>query len=178
MLLPVCWIARRPSGRETPVALARVGQAQISGDDVSYRVAVEKAYRNVWVTDSVALVALINDALEHDVARRWKGDGTPDEVAALSKHVDETKRAPEIYKDVVEDDRCFMVIRLVQRNENQYTVDAVTVGKQSFDAWFREQVAKIELAILDSESRNTILSEHPNVGWVRRWPAQPKTGDK
>jgi hypothetical protein len=292
MLLPVCWIARRPSGQQTPVVLAMVRQAQISGDDVSYRVAVEKAYGNVWGTDGVALVALVNDALEHDVARRWKVDGTPNEVAVLSKHVDETARAPEIlakvkdtfgndraacerlylgprivnrklrtlfsrnaeihareralieqahslapsgvplaeaaqacdlhystiefweghnsapallrqhlphsgesskgplsgvvatmaegeiYKDIVEDDRCFMMIRLVQRNENQYTVEAVTAGKQSCDARFREQAVKIELAILDSESRNTILSEHPNVGWVRRWPAHPKTGDK
>ena len=84
----------------------------------------------------------------------------------------------EIYKDIVEDDRGYMVIRLVQRNEDQYTVDAITASKQPFDAWCREQAAKIEVEIRDRELRNNIRSEHPNVWWVKKWPAQPKTGDK
>ncbi len=291
-LIPGCWIGCGTSGPEAPLVLAKAGQTRITGDDISYRNAVEEAYGNDSITDSVALVALVNDALEHELAQSFGMMITPEEIARLNKHVDQTTRAPEIlasvkhafgddraayeriylapriinrklraffsrnaevharervlieqayalarsgmaltetaqacdldyssiefvkrnntvpallrqylptreeslngplsaivgtmiegeiYKDIVEDDRGYMVIRLVQRNEKQYKLEAIGAGKQPFDVWFREQAAKIEPEIFDRELANNILRAHPNMWWVRKWFAQPEIGDK
>ena len=128
--------------------------------------------------------------LDYSSIESRKGDNTvPALLKQYLRHSAEPSKGPlsaivetmtegEIYKDIVEDDHGYMVIRLVQRNENQYTVEAIRAGKQPFDTWFREQAAKIEVAILDRELKNSILSEHPNVWWATRWLAQPEIGDK
>lgn len=89
-------------------AVAEVGGARISSADVSYRVAVEKAYGNATATEAAVLVSLVNDALEREVARAAGVDATAEEIAALGKHADETSKAPEILakvKRVFGDDR-------------------------------------------------------------------------
>jgi hypothetical protein len=144
--------------------LATVGQTRITGDDISYRITVERAYGNDSVIDSVALVALINDALEREVARRWKVDVTPHEIAALSRHVDQTTRAPEILAKVRHafgDDRAAY--------ERLYLAPRIVNRK------LRALLSR-NVEILDPGFRNSILSANPNVWWVARWLAQPKMG--
>ena len=99
-LLAPCMIACRLGGASRPEVLARVGDVPVSGTDVSYRKAIEKAYGNEAVTDAGALVALVNDALEHEVGAMYGVAATPNELAALSKHADETSKAPEILATV------------------------------------------------------------------------------
>ena len=64
-------------------AVAEVGGARIGDADVSYRVAVEKAYGNATATEAAALVSLVNDTLEGEVARAVGVDATAEEIAAL-----------------------------------------------------------------------------------------------
>jgi len=81
-------------------AVAEVGGTRIGGADTSYRVAVEKAYGNATATEAAALVSLVNDALEGEVARAVGVDAAAGEIAALGKHADETSKAPEILAKV------------------------------------------------------------------------------
>lgn len=88
--------------------LATVGRRQISSTDISYRIAIEKAYGNETVSAETVLVGLINDGFECEVGRLCDVTLTADDVAALSKHADQTSKAPEILakvKDVFGDDR-------------------------------------------------------------------------
>ena len=290
-MLLAYWLAYSLNGQEAPLMLAMVGQTRVGGDDVLYRVGVEEAYGHDAVAAGGVLIALVNDALVHEVAQSFGVTVASEEIEHLSRHIDQTSRAPEIlakvkrvfgddrvayerlylaprivnrklraffsrnaeihasqralieqayslarsgvplaeaaqscdlhystiefgkgdntlpallepylprggvsskgplsaivatmvegeiHKDIIEDDRGYMVIRLVQRGGDQCTVQAITVSKRLFDAWFREQAAKIEIAILDGELRSSILSERPNVWWARRWLARPKIGD-
>jgi hypothetical protein len=99
-VLSACMIACRRGGASRPELLARVGDVPVSRVDVSYRKAIEKAYGNEAATDAGALVALVNDALEHEVGAMYGVAATPDELAALAKHADETSKAPEILATV------------------------------------------------------------------------------
>ncbi len=98
LLIPLAAVANgcRPSADGEPGILATVGQAQISSKDVSYRMAVEKAYGNENTTEPVALVSLVNEALEHEVGRIFGVAATPEDIAELSRHADETTKAPKI----------------------------------------------------------------------------------
>ncbi len=273
-------------------AVAEVGGAQISSADVSYRVAVEKAYGNATATEAAALVLLVNDALEREVARAAGVDATAEEIAALGRHADETSKAPEIlakvkrvfsgaddrgddrgdgraayerlylapkvvnrklrawysrdaaihgrereliekafglvssgmalkqaaeecgldfsafeaggsggplpseleryfprsaggvkdplesildslpvgavYDRIVENDRSFRVVKLVERNGSEYKAEAIAAPKRPFDEWFSERAARIEVRITDAALARAVRETYPNVWWVRR----------
>jgi len=283
LILLFAWpLACKAGGRELPGVLAKVGEMEISSKDVSYRMSIEKAYGNKTVTESDALVVLVNDALDREVGRIFGISVTPDEVNALRKHVDKTTKAPEvlakvksifvddqaaygrlylapriinkklrtwynqsteiherertliekshylaqsgksmneaaqasslhfstinygkgkrdlppllkeyfsekgkssnnsmiailetlsegeIYKNIVEDDHGYMVIKLIQKNKTQYTVEAITASKRPFMKWFLEQATKVHIIILDKELEKKLASTYSNVWWVKK----------
>jgi hypothetical protein len=262
--------------------IAKVGIQDISRPDVAYHIAVEKAYGNETMTEAVALIALINDAIEQEVGRINGVIITPEELASLRKHADETSKAPEIlakvksvfgdnltaydrlyllprimnrklrswysrnaeihqkarasiekaysfvksgktfeeaaktcglthttneykteakavpdalrpyapheaispadpmiailqtlsenevYRNIVEDDDSYRVIRLLKKDGAAYRIEAITVPKQPFQQWFKEQEDKVTLTILDKSLEKEIVSKYPKVSWVKK----------
>jgi hypothetical protein len=79
---------------------AVVGRTIITGKDISYRIKTEQAYGNEAITDEVALISLVNDALEEEAAGMNGVAVTQEEINSFNKHVDETTKAPEILEKV------------------------------------------------------------------------------
>ena len=57
-----------PNPINAPKTVAVVGHTAITVNDISYRLKTEQAYENSGATEEVALISLINDAVEHEVA--------------------------------------------------------------------------------------------------------------
>jgi len=80
--------------------VAQVGDVAVSAQDLTYRLATERAYGNAAVDQAAALVSLVNDLLESNVAAAVGSAATEAEVAALSAHADATTKAPLILSRV------------------------------------------------------------------------------
>lgn len=74
----------------------------------------------------------------------------------------------EIYKNIVEDDYGYKVIRLVQKNGAQYKLETITAKKRPFGKWFQEQAAQVGIKILNAELEKKLASKYPNVWWVKK----------
>ena len=74
----------------------------------------------------------------------------------------------EVFRNIVEDDSSYRVIRLVGKKGKKYTIEAVSAKKRPFAAWFQEQCAKLRVQILDEGLKKEIASAYPNVWWVRK----------
>ena len=258
----------------TPDAVAVVGHTVITVKDISYRLKTEQAYENLEASEEVALISLINDAVEHEIASLNGVVATREEIEALRKYSDEHTKAPEIlqkvkmvlgddlasyeklflspkiinrklrqfysrspeihksgresiekaysivssgksfqqaaeqlglqfktlevgiqdasstqgtesspdasliplleklspgeiYRSIVEDDYSYKVIRLKEKKDNKYQVEAITVYKRPFDEWFRNEAEKVRIEILESQLKKSIQTKYPNVWWTR-----------
>lgn len=80
--------------------IAIVGQTLITTKDIKYRLGIEKAYGKNNTDSIEALMMLINDAVEQEVARKVNMLPTPQEIAAMDKHATTTSKAPEILSNV------------------------------------------------------------------------------
>jgi len=59
------------------------------------------------------------------------------------------------------------VIRLKERKDNKYQVEAIAVYKRPFDEWFRKEAEKIKIEILEPQLKKSIQTKYPNVWWTR-----------
>jgi hypothetical protein len=89
LLVPVTALAQERS-------IATVGATEVTSQDIGYRTAVERAYGNDAVPPAAALVSLINEALEREAASAVGVAPTAADLAALSRHADETTKAPDL----------------------------------------------------------------------------------
>lgn len=80
--------------------VARVEESAISRADADYWLKVEQVYGNPSASEEAAVVALVNDAVEREVARRAGVAATPEEIAELEKYSDATSKAPELLRQV------------------------------------------------------------------------------
>jgi hypothetical protein len=101
-LLALCILIATPfvmgaQGRDTNT---RVGRTEITTTDIAHRFGVEKAYGNKTVDRETALVSLVHDALESEVAAAHDTGPTKEEIAAFRKYVDENSRSPELLAKV------------------------------------------------------------------------------
>jgi len=281
--MPFVTDAEGPESINESGTAATVGKTAITLRDISYIIKIEEAYGNARATATIALVSLVNEAIEREVAQKHGVFITQEEIISYRKYVDENTKAPEIlrkvklafgedessyeqiylapkvlnrklryfysrnhellkserkliekahslvvsgktfqeaaersglryssfeigdkevtippalqkyiaqdektmlgpmvsiletlsigdiYKNIVEDDYAYRVIRLKGRNGNKYSVEAIGVRKRPFDDWFKAQSAKIRIRILDNELQSEIVSKYPNVWWVRKW---------
>ncbi len=67
---------------------------------------------------------------------------------------------------IVEDDYSYKVLRLKEKKDKQYLVEAITVYKRPFDEWFRKEAKKIRIDILDSEFKKSIQIRYPYLRWT------------
>ncbi len=97
LLLPGC--AGEESGESEVV---QVGSVVISSGQIEHRTAVEQAYGAGTLPPHTITVALVNDALEREVARLLGLLPTDAEVRDFRRHVEQTTRAPEVLRAVRE----------------------------------------------------------------------------
>lgn len=266
---------------EAAKSVAIVGKTAITEKEIFYKVQIEKAYGNEGVTAAAALISLINDALEHEVAGIHDVSISRGEIESFKKYVDESTKAPEIlqevksifaddlasyeqiylspkimnrklrsfystnrvihkkeigliekayglvisgkgfqdaaeqcglksivfdisekeedmqaesvkflphnsihgkdpllpiletlntgevYKNIIEDDFAYRIIRLITRRDKNFSVEAITVNKRPFDEWIREESAGIKIEIRDSDLKDKIKSKYPDIWWVK-----------
>jgi flavin-dependent dehydrogenase len=74
--------------------------------------------------------------------------------------------AGEIYRSIAEDDYSYKVIRLKEKKDKKYQVEAITVHKRPFDEWFRKEAEKIRIEILDADLRRSLDEKYPNLWWL------------
>jgi len=124
-----------------PKVVAVVGEASISEADIGYRIGMELAYE-VTVERPAALVALVNDVLEHEVAHVAGVEASDKELAAFSQGVDEYSKAPEVLEKVkavfAEDDaayrRLYLAPKLINRKLRAWFSRDALMQKKSREA--------------------------------------------
>jgi hypothetical protein len=72
----------------------------------------------------------------------------------------------EVFKNIVEDDSSYHIIRLVEKKGKNYSIEAVSAKKRPFAAWFQEQCVGLRIQILDEGLKTEIAKAYPNVWWV------------
>ena len=88
------------AGSAIAAPIASVGNEAIDSSAVSYRLSTERAYGNSRMTDAVALVSLINDAIELETAASLGIAPTETEISDLANHAQQTTKAPAILAKV------------------------------------------------------------------------------
>ncbi len=139
---------------------------------------LEKAYYLVNTGETFERAAHAYSLVYSKIEHKIKSDTMPQLLQGYFPESSESFNAPmeaiieslsegEIYKNIVEDDNSYTVVRLVQRDSTQYTVEAITKTKRPFVEWFQEQVTQISIKFPDTELKEKIIEEYPHVWWVR-----------
>jgi hypothetical protein len=259
--------------------LAEVGGSLLTLQEVTYRAEIEKAYGETGADITAALVSMVNDLIEEEVAHAHGLSVTREEVASFSKHVDENTKASEIlekvkalfgqdvdayeriylrprlmnrkiryyysrnpeihaaqraqiekafrlaasgrplraaaeecrlrhaafeiedgslnlppllsrysreeevlknpllplierlsegelFKDIVEDDRTYRVIKLIAKKPGKYSLEAVVAEKEPFDRWLEAEARKLRIVIKDRSLKKTITEKYHDAWWM------------
>lgn len=88
-----------PEESSFPTAVAKVGDTNISHQDIAYQIAVAKAYGTTMQT-STALVVLIQETQENEVARSVGVVVSRDEMDAFSPAVERNSESPRVLSAV------------------------------------------------------------------------------
>ena len=242
--------------------VATVGDETIDSISLSYRVSTERAYGNSRISNTAALVSLVNEAIELRIAESLGLAPTETEISELANHAQQTTKAPavlarvkaifsndqnsysklyiapkvtnrklrqhhsgstdihqderavaenaltlaisgstfqeiadettasysslelpvssnsslksivsglsvgSVHTEVIEAGSSFMIIRLVAKDSELFTVEALRVQKKSFDDWFRGVSQDTSVEILDQELKQAIMDEFSGIWWV------------
>lgn len=80
--------------------VARVGASTIARADIKYKIQLEQTYGSPVIADETALVSVMQDAIEREVARSVGADTSAAEITELSRFADENSKAPEILQRI------------------------------------------------------------------------------
>ncbi|UCG59033.1 MAG: hypothetical protein JSU70_05895 [Phycisphaerales bacterium] len=142
------------------------------------RAAIEKVYSLAQSGKSLAEAAQAQ-GLDYSTTEYHKGhssipaslkgyrprhsESPTDGIAAIVGRLSEG----EIYRNIVEDDYGYQVMRLLQKNGTEHKLEAVTAKKRPFRKWFLEQAGQIDVRILDGELGKEVTAKYPSIWWVR-----------
>jgi hypothetical protein len=99
----------------------------------------------------------------HFTAEEWKPDDP------LLPIVEKLTNG-QLYNNIIEDDLGYQVFRLLEKGKEKgrYSAEAVFAGKRPFDEWFREEAAKVKIAITDAAMKKKVRSANPELWWIKR----------
>jgi hypothetical protein len=259
--------------------IATLGSIKITKQTIQYRLGTESAYDNTNLNESAALIMIINDALEMEVALRYNQQALAEEIEQFKQYADQTSKAPEIlnkvkkaygqdiksynqwfispkivnrkirdffsasksinqaalnqinsvmnilksgkkmkdatkslhlkvvldsipvkpldmtpalknypdaqlpfenpmlkyvkklksgemYPEVIEENYSFLIIKLLNYNEDHYFIERISVPKPDFDTWFKKEAAIIGITITDAPIKSEIQHKYSNLWWV------------
>jgi hypothetical protein len=73
----------------------------------------------------------------------------------------------EVHKNIVESDRDFKIVKLVERDGDKYALEVVSVEKYSYSDWYREQEKKIDVVFNDRKLYEQMLNKYPDTLWLK-----------
>jgi len=71
----------------------------------------------------------------------------------------------EMYKNIIEDDYGYRIIRLIGKKDDALSVEAITVNKHSYDKWFRKEAEKVNIYFGDHDLQRSIEAKYSNIWW-------------
>jgi hypothetical protein len=92
------------------------------------------------------------------------GAPQPDPLIALIEALSEGR----IYPNIIEHDRAFQVLRLLEKKDAIYDVETITVAKKTFQKWFEGEASSVKISILDPDLAGSIASKYPHLWWVKK----------
>jgi len=159
--------------------VALVGKTAIIEQDISYKIQIEKAYRNEGATREAAFVSLVNDAIEHEIAAIHDVAITREEMDSFKRHVDDHTKAPEILQkvkalfadDLISYERLYLAPKIINRklryfcarsseiHENQRSLIEKAYGLVVSGKSFQEAAEQcgLKYASFDTEGKGTEL---------------------
>ena len=96
--------------------------------------------------------------------------GPPGKVEATHNPLSEIVKSMgvgEIHKNIVESDRDFQIIRLAERDGDDYTLEAIIIEKRPYHDWYREQEKKADIVFNDRKLYEQILKRYPDTLWLK-----------
>jgi hypothetical protein len=72
----------------------------------------------------------------------------------------------EMYPEVIEESYSFMIVRLINHNQNRYLIERLSVQKPDFDSWFKKEAEVIPILIYDPDLKNELRKSYSNLWWV------------
>ena len=73
----------------------------------------------------------------------------------------------EIYPHIIEENNSFLIIKLLNYNQDHYLIERISVPKPDFDTWFKKEASKINIRIIDTSLKQEIQNNYGNLWWVR-----------
>lgn len=119
-------------------------------------------------------------AKKYDLEYKKLTPGIPEDVGSIPGHPGKFEAAHnplseivtsmevgEVHKNIVESDRDFKIVRLVERDGDKYALEVVSVEKYSYSDWYREQEKKIDIVFNDRKLYEQMLKKYPDTLWLK-----------
>lgn len=71
-----------------------------------------------------------------------------------------------IFKQIVEDEINYRIVRLLDKDTKAYTVEMIYTQKRPFQEWFQKQTGKISIVFHDQELKANVIEQYAKVWWV------------
>lgn len=154
----------QPVAVNEKAVVARVGTSTITRADILYKIQIEQAYDSATLPETAALVSVMQDAIEREVAKKVGVDATETEIAELSRFADENSRASEILQRVKavfgEDQagyaRLYLSNKIVNRKLRHYYSTSTRIH--------RAERTRIEQVLLLVNAGNTLAEAAKSTG--------------
>jgi hypothetical protein len=83
----------------------------------------------------------------------------------MLKYVKQMK-VGEVYPEIIEENYSFLIIRLLNFNQNRYLIERISIPKLDFDSWLKKEAETIPIIIYDPQVKQELLSKYSNLWWV------------
>ncbi len=72
-----------------------------------------------------------------------------------------------VFKNILEDKSGFKIVKLIEKKKSGFLVETVSTKKTPIDEWFRDQIRFINLQIVDSSLKKSVIFLHPDLWWIK-----------
>lgn len=73
-----------------------------------------------------------------------------------------------IHPNIIADDDGYRVLRLIDRNDEKYTIEIIEAVKPTFETWLKERARTLRITISDDALKRDVKRDYPGIDWVRR----------
>jgi len=131
-------IGQKKNEPTSPVR-AQVGSITITQKDVEYEMGVERAYGNTTITPELALLVLMNNAREQEVARSVGVLPNREDITSFKEYVNSSTKAPEMLQfvkdvfgtDIDSYDRIYLLPKIVNISLHSFFSNNKEINKES-----------------------------------------------
>lgn len=81
----------------------------------------------------------------------------------------ESLKEGDIFKQIVEDEISYRIVRLLHKDTKAYKVEMIYTQKRPFPEWFQEQASKISIVFHNQQLKDNIIEQYPEIWWVKNF---------